>query len=647
MKTLKITVFCLCFLLSSISPVFAAPAKSSQNDPWKKWLKEIDPIITSQERSVAKLLHTVEERKRFKELFWKARNPNPHNPQNQYKIEYYRRLAYVNRKLGGPRSDRGGIYILLGKPFQVDHFTGQQHLVSCEMWEYRTDGRHGLFPFMNIVFYKPREMGDYQLYHPGIHTARDLLSPYYAENNRGVLQAYRQIKKNSIALAEASLSIIPGEGVPGANMSLNSSNFALSKVYNLPEREVEAGYVRSFKTPTGTVQVTHSTKEIRGHGYVAAGQNKGITFINYAVLPDVMNLKHVSLELYAAEINLFITIEDETGTAIYQNQRTIDLKVTPQKKQEIQKRKIVFMNFAPIIEGNFTVTIMFLNKTTQEFFTIREKVVVSRKIPPVITGFKLKPLSQRDTHGYMPFAAGNFLVIVDPRGTFSQKDALEGIVRTSQPPEIFLQHSADKNLKIKIEPLVKVGNLYKFRLPLTGVKDDSYLCRITLPGGKAHPVTRKIHVLPFYIDVARPVTMAKPEPASSLPNYRFVQAQQYLNSGKVDSAVQYFEKIPPQFHNAVSLPVIAKAYYMKKEYARVIALLEREEVNKVYGVLIMLANASIELKKFDQAVKYLEQLRKYGDSVQVNQLLAASFLSLGKPEKAKTYYEHARKLLKK
>ncbi len=620
---------------------------SKKSDPWIQWLKEVDPIITPLERSVAKLLQTVEEKKRFQDLFWKARNPNPHNPRNEYKLEYYRRRDYAERKLGGVHTDRGRIYILLGEPFRIEHFSGQEKVVECEMWEYRTGGRNGLFPFMNIVFFKPRDMGDYQLYHPGIHNPRDLLSPYYEHSIRSQSQAYRELKVSSAELAQASLSIIPGEGDPNMNISLSSSNFALNKVYTLPEREAEAGYIRSFKSPTGTVQVTHTTNVIRGHGYVAVCRNKDVTFVHYALMPDVLKMKHASKDLYTADINLHINIEDENGKFIYQNLRKIDLKVDPVKKQNIDKRKIIFMNFEPIIEGNFNVTLMFINKTTQEFFTYKKKISVSREKLSAVVGFKLKPI---DTGNYMPFAADNFLVLTDPRFTFNQKEALEGIVQTStsepEPLEIYLENLENKNHKVKINTLVKVkvGDLYKFRQPLSEVKDDNYWLFIKAPDGQI--VSRKIHVLPFYIDLKKPLTIAKPEPDSALHNYRFLQAQQYLNAGKVDQSIEYFDKIPRKFWNANSLPIIARAYYAKKDYPRVIQLLEKEEVKQVYATLILLANASIELKMYNRAIEYLEKLRKYGDSIEVNQLLAAAYLSIGEQEKAKQYYEKARQLMK-
>jgi GWxTD domain-containing protein len=600
-------------------------------------------------------MQTLEERKRFQDLFWKARNPNPHDPENKYKIEYYRRLDYAKKKLDGVNSDRGRIYIILGKPFRTESYSGEKNLVDCEMWEYRTEGQHGLFPFMNFIFYKPNDMGDYQLYQPGIHTPRELLSPYLSNNTWNPNQAYHQVKLSSGELAQASLSIVAGEGAPGMDMSLSSSSFALNKVYTLPEREAEVGYIRTFTSPTGKVEVTHSTDDVRGYGYLAVTRNKNMLFLNYAMMPETLNMKFAGQDTYTADIVVDINIEDDAGKLIYQNERKVELKVNPEKKLEIDKRKIVFMNFAPIIEGDFNVTVMLINKSTQEFFTYKEKISISADKPQAAVGFMLKSMEMKD---FMPFAAEDLLAIVDPRCTFTQKENLEGIVyastSTSQPPEIFLESATNKEQRIKIEPLVKVGDLYKFSKPLTDVKDDNYrlILTVTSPGSSTtqdYPAARKIHVLPFYMTMERPVTMAKPEPlsAANSNNYIFIQGQQYLNAGNTDRALEVFNKIPPEYWNGSSIPVIARAHYLKKEYARVVEMLGRTDVPKVYATVIMLANSAIELKMFAKAVQYLEQLRKYGDTVEVNHLLAASYLSLGQQDKAKQYYQHAKELLKK
>jgi GWxTD domain-containing protein len=632
---------------------------AKDKDPWEQWLEEVDPIITRMERGVANMLKTEEERTRFKEMFWKARDTNPETPVNEYRQEFYQRVFYAREYLNGVKSDRGRIYVLLGKPENKTNFVGNSQLVELELWSYEGKDRPGLMPFMNFIFFKPRDLGDFQLYHPGIHKPTDLLAPQYTYGStpQGNLRAFRDLKMISGELARASLSIIPGEGDPRIAMSMSSSSYALNRVYTLPEREAESGYIRNFLSPTGRVEVSYSTNAVRGFGYIAVTRNKGIPFVHYALVPDVLNLKKSSKDLFFAEIHLHISIEDMKGNIVFQNRRRIDLKIDPAKKQKIDNQRIVFRDFAPIIEGDFNIVTTFINKTTQEFFTCNNHIRVGDNTLSAAVGFQLKEV---DMKGYVPFAADRYLVLTDPRFTFNQKDALEGIVMTSgaEPPEIFLEKinlekTIDKNYTVNILPqLPGTGQqgsekikVYKFRQPLAEVKDGSYW--LTIKDSTGQVLTQKVHVLPFYIDVSRPFAIEKPESAAAANNYIFVQAQQYLETRQLDRAIQYFNKIPPGLWNAASLPIIARAYYMKGDYAKVVELLEKEEVKKEYPTLLMLANSAIELRDHPRSLKYLEEIRKYGDTPEINQLIASTYLSMGNREKAVAYYERARKLINK
>ena len=93
--------------------------------PYKKWLTEEVPyIITSEERASFKKLSTDDEREQFIENFWERRNPNPGSLENEFKEEYYRRIAYANEHyasgIPGWRTDRGRIYIMYGPPDEND-----------------------------------------------------------------------------------------------------------------------------------------------------------------------------------------------------------------------------------------------------------------------------------------------------------------------------------------------------------------------------------------------------------------------------------------------------------------------------------------------------------------------------------------------
>jgi len=125
-------------LLGASLHSFASPDKETKEEkkrqkaiqkemesPYKKWLDEEVPyIITDEERAAFKKLTTDEEREQFIEQFWERRNPNPGSPENEFKEEYYRRIAYSNEHFAsgipGWKTDRGRMYIMYGPPDEIE-----------------------------------------------------------------------------------------------------------------------------------------------------------------------------------------------------------------------------------------------------------------------------------------------------------------------------------------------------------------------------------------------------------------------------------------------------------------------------------------------------------------------------------------------
>ena len=93
--------------------------------PYKKWVDEdVRWIITDQELKAFKSLSNDEERDNFIETFWQRRNPDPDSPENEFKEENYRRIAYANEHFAagkpGWKTDRGHMYIAYGKPDSIE-----------------------------------------------------------------------------------------------------------------------------------------------------------------------------------------------------------------------------------------------------------------------------------------------------------------------------------------------------------------------------------------------------------------------------------------------------------------------------------------------------------------------------------------------
>jgi GWxTD domain-containing protein len=92
---------------------------------YKTWLNEdVAYIITPEERQAFLQLSNDEERDQFIEQFWLRRDPTPDTPENEFKEEHYARIAYANEHFAagipGWKTDRGRIYIMYGKPDEID-----------------------------------------------------------------------------------------------------------------------------------------------------------------------------------------------------------------------------------------------------------------------------------------------------------------------------------------------------------------------------------------------------------------------------------------------------------------------------------------------------------------------------------------------
>jgi GWxTD domain-containing protein len=153
--------------------------KQELHGTYKKWVDEdVHWIITDQELKAFKSLSNDEERDSFIEAFWQRRNPNPDSPENEFREEHYRRIAYANEHFAagkpGWKTDRGHIYIAFGKPDSIDSHPsggmydrpieeggGQTSTYPFEVWHFRY--LEGIGENIDIEFVDTCMCGDYHM----------------------------------------------------------------------------------------------------------------------------------------------------------------------------------------------------------------------------------------------------------------------------------------------------------------------------------------------------------------------------------------------------------------------------------------------------------------------------------------------------
>lgn len=629
----KISFVFIFFWSLNISTIFG-----QETDPWKKWLNEVDIIMTQAERSVFSNLTAEEDKKRFKEFFWRARDPRPETLQNEYMIEFYNRRTYADRYLDGANSDRGRLYILLGEPTTKRSYSGyDDRLIDCELWTYYNEDRPSLPPVVKLIFFRPGNVGPFRHFSPGLHTSADLLSPIHMRDAvHSPYRAFQLLKMEFPELAQASLSIIPGEGDPLFGSGLTSTGSIMAQLYTLHEKEVASRYLRSFSAVEGIIDVTYSTKYIEGYVDISISENRGIKFLNYSVMPDSINPIETSDNTHLAQIIMNLKIDDLEGNLIHQQQRVIDLNLIDSYYMQ-KDRQLVFKDFAPLIDGEFNVSIGFTNKTSEEFFVHSESVKLSAESGFVLIGYQVKEVS---SDNFIPYSDGRYKVFMDPRYVFNKTDSIEGVIFSEDKPKIYLSSMTKDNGVTEITDVKKQDGRFLFSLALSEFISDYYY--LSIKNEKGEIFGQRISVLPF--EAKKPLDFERSESSCSYVNYLFVMAQQHLNKGDADEAIEYFKKLPEELWNSRTIPIIARAYYIKKDYDKVIELLEDEQIERSYSVILLLANSLLELRELRNAAEYFEMLRGYGDTAKINQVLGAIYFSLGEKEKAKTCWDRAKKM---
>lgn len=129
-------------------------------------LSQMNYILTSDERKELKKLKQSAKENFFKKA-WARRDPKPDTKVNELMDEYYGRVSFTEENFsrgtsGGWRSDMGMIFILFGKPDDIQRYTSMQSNYSYETWYYFSIGQE-------FAFVDDYGFGDYRLRYPFVY----------------------------------------------------------------------------------------------------------------------------------------------------------------------------------------------------------------------------------------------------------------------------------------------------------------------------------------------------------------------------------------------------------------------------------------------------------------------------------------------
>jgi len=156
----------IAILISAWVLSHAGPQSPGLEKKYQTWLKdEVNDLITDTEKDLFLALKTPGERNAFINSFWARRDPFPLTAANEFKDEHYRRLAEAGSRYG-IHTDRGRIFILLGRPDSIESEASGKIVFPCEIWNYFNLSMPGFPSSLRLLFFKQWGVGQFRLYSP-------------------------------------------------------------------------------------------------------------------------------------------------------------------------------------------------------------------------------------------------------------------------------------------------------------------------------------------------------------------------------------------------------------------------------------------------------------------------------------------------
>lgn len=637
--------------------------KQELPNKWKKWLEEeVVYIITPKERKIFLSMQSEKEREAFEKAFWIQRDPTPGTQTNEFKIEHYRRLRYAAEFFGrgsmklGWETDKGKIYIILGEPVDIQRFYETSgDTVPCELWQYQGDAPLGLPPFFYIVFFQEGGYGEYKLYSPSFHGPQKLLLAS-SQANLDRYQAYLQIKDVSAELGEASLSLIPGTGGdPQSSASSLSSDILVSNIQRLPQKRVESEWADAFARNKDIVTTDYSVKYVKCDSALFVHQENKKNYLHAVIEPHRLSMSQYDDKVYAP-LKLNIKISDLSGKTIHQEEKNIDIEMSPEDFKKIERRLVAAGDVIPIVDGNFRIDFLLRNTSSKEFSSLEETVFSPSEggpsLSPILFLYDVKKVPRK-------FQTSAFLfhdnqLSPNTQKLYAKADELifyfEIYNFSSELRGCSLNiaiSNEEKVLANQTEP-IKDQTYFLKRFPLDDYKAGYYKVRVSVTDNRGKEILS--HRGDFNVSpvtrIPRPWNLSKIYPPLYNPYFSLMRANQYLGLGKDDLVIREIEGIYDKASpNKEVAKRLARAYFNKSNYPKVIEILDPLKDSQDLEILKLIGKSHFQLKNYEEAVNYFKKaLITGGQMIDVLNLLGFSYFKINDSKQALKCLERSLKL---
>jgi GWxTD domain-containing protein len=332
---------------------------------YKTWLnQDVVWIITDEEAKAFKTLSNDEEREAFIEKFWLRRNPEPDSPENEFREEHYRRIAYANEHYAagkpGWKTDRGHIYIEYGKPDSIDSHPsggsyqrpmdeggGETSTFPFETWHYRY--LEGVGDNIDLEFVDTCQCGDY---HFTIDRGeKDALQHVPGAGQTQWEQMGQAKRADRFKGGVESLGTGPMSNGQASKefdrIELAAKIFApppikFSDLDNfISEHKIMSGPVFPFDVRTDFVKVTDST----------------------VLVPVTVQLKNSDITFVTKDgvskgfVNILIKVSTLTHKTVQSDESTVQVEEPAELLEKAQGRKSVYWKALPLLPGLYRIDI--------------------------------------------------------------------------------------------------------------------------------------------------------------------------------------------------------------------------------------------------------------------------------------------------
>ncbi len=397
------------------------------NQVYKRWLSEdVAYIITKEERRAFNALQTDDERENFIENFWRRRDPNPDTEENEFREEYYERIAYANEKftsgIPGWRTDRGRIYIAWGKPDSVESRPsggaydrpsyeggGSTTTYPFEIWFYRH--LEGVGDGLEIEFVDPTGTGEYRL-----------------ARNANEKDALLMVPGAGLTLAESLGQANKGDrisGIGGDNYYQREQDTPFRRLEVLTSLarppQVKFGDLQDFAgSGSGVLGDNPLNFDLRVDFFRQSEDRVVVTFTVQASNKEVTFENEGGLEV--AKLNVFGRITSVAGkrTGIFED--AVTTYATQAELSDLKERKSVYQKAVALTPGTYRVDVVVRDVVTGNRGIVNQGFTVPRyddkllSTSSMILTSTLRGTTEQDIGGM--FIIGGAKVIPNLAGTY-------------------------------------------------------------------------------------------------------------------------------------------------------------------------------------------------------------------------------------